>query len=78
MGQNLGQIQKAKINLAKKLQKTKIIRWNQMIPADFWLQEENLNLQPPGYELLPVFPPVTVQRLPGIFRLKMDPKPKVV
>ena len=36
MGQNLGQIQKLKINLAKKLRKTKIIRWNQAIPADFW------------------------------------------
>ena len=24
------------MNLAKKLQKTKIIRWNQVIPADFW------------------------------------------
>ena len=38
------------MNLAKKLQKTKIIRWNQVIPADFWLREEDLNLRPPGYE----------------------------
>ena len=78
MGQNLGQIQKLKINLAKKLRKTKIIRWNQAIPADFWLREEDLNLRPPGYELLLVCAILFFQYFPDIFRSKIDQNPEVV
>ena len=66
------------MNLAKKLQKTKIIRWNQVIPADFWLREEDLNLRPPGYELLSVCPSAAVQRFPGVFGPKMGPNPEVI
>ncbi|WP_204898623.1 hypothetical protein, partial [Pseudoflavonifractor capillosus] len=60
------------------MQKIKIIRWKQVIPADFWLREEDLNLRPPGYELLSVCPSAAVQRFPGVFGPKMGPNPEVI
>ena len=43
-----------------------------------WLREEDLNLRPPGYELLLVCAILFFQYFPDIFRSKIDQNPEVV
>ena len=52
MGQNLGQLETAKINSCKKCSKHKETGQNLRILACLWLRGEDLNLRPPGYEFI--------------------------